>query len=78
MRPIFELLKQWGLEMKGTVGEVIPYNPQFHQLLEGGGNAEVGEPVIIRYVGYDHDHKLLYRPKVSPVKKDEETTTTTN
>ena len=78
VRPIFELLKQWGLEMKGTVGEVIPYNPQFHQLLEGGGHAEVGEPVIIRYVGYDHDHKLLYRPKVSPVKKDEETTTTTN
>ena len=67
VKPIFELLKQWGLEMKGTVGEVVPYDPQFHQLLEGGGNAEPGEPVIIRYVGYHHDHKLLYRAKVSPV-----------
>ncbi len=69
VKPIFELLKQWGLEMKGTVGEVLPYDPQFHQLLEGGGNAEPGEPVIIRYVGYYHHHKLLYRAKVSPVKK---------
>ncbi len=69
VKPIFELLKQWGLEMKGTVGEVLPYDPQFHQLLEGGGNAEPGEPVIIRYVGYYHHHQLLYRAKVSPVKK---------
>ncbi|MDJ0844387.1 MAG: helix-turn-helix domain-containing protein [Crocosphaera sp.] len=78
VKPIFELLKQWGLEMKGTVGEMIPYDPQFHQLLEGGGNAEQGDPVIIRYVGYDHEHKLLYRAKVSPVKKEEESTATTD
>ncbi|MDJ0659844.1 MAG: helix-turn-helix transcriptional regulator [Crocosphaera sp.] len=69
VKPIFELLKQWGLEMKGTVGEVVPYDPQFHQLLEGGGKAEPDDSVIIRYVGYHHDHKLLYRAKVSPVKK---------
>ncbi|MGB5592940.1 MAG: helix-turn-helix transcriptional regulator [Crocosphaera sp.] len=72
VKPIFELLKQWGLEMKGTVGEVVPYDPQFHQLLEGGGNAETGERVIIRYVGYLQGDKLLYRAKVSPVRKDED------
>ncbi len=72
VKPIFELLKQWGLEMKGTVGEVVPYDPQFHQLLEGGGNAETGDPVIIRYVGYLQGDKLLYRAKVSPVRKDED------
>ncbi|EAZ94308.1 hypothetical protein [Crocosphaera chwakensis] len=74
VKPIFELLKQWGLEMKGSVGEVVPYDPQSHQLLEGGGHAEPNDPVIIRYVGYGHDHKLLYRAKVSPVKKKETTT----
>ena len=58
--------------MKGTVGEVVPYDPQFHQLLEGGGNAETGDPVIIRYVGYLQGDKLLYRAKVSPVRKDED------
>ncbi len=72
VKTIFELLKQWGLEMKGSVGEVVPYNPQSHQLLEGGGNAEPGDPVIIRYVGYHHDQKLLYRAKVSPVKTNEQ------
>ncbi|MDJ0844582.1 helix-turn-helix domain-containing protein [Crocosphaera sp.] len=78
VKPIFELLKQWGLEMKGTVGEVVPYDPQSHQLLEGGGNAEPGDTVIIRYVGYHHDHKLLYRAKVSPLKKNEEESGTTD
>ncbi|MEL4896664.1 helix-turn-helix domain-containing protein [Crocosphaera sp. Alani8] len=78
VQPIFELLKQWGVEIKGTVGEVVSYNPQFHQLLEGGGSVEIGDPVVIRYVGYDHNHKLLYRAKVSPVKKDNQQTTTTN
>ncbi|WP_107667964.1 helix-turn-helix transcriptional regulator [Cyanothece sp. BG0011] len=73
VKPVFELLKQWGLEMKGSVGEVVPYDPQSHQLLEGGGHAEPGDPVVIRYVGYGQDHKLLYRAKVSPVKKEETT-----
>ncbi|MEA5509856.1 helix-turn-helix domain-containing protein [Crocosphaera sp. UHCC 0190] len=72
VKPIFELLKQWGLEMNATVGETIPYDPQFHQLLEGGGTAEPGELVVVRYVGYRQGDKLLHRAKVSPVKKDEE------
>ncbi|MDJ0507722.1 MAG: helix-turn-helix transcriptional regulator [Crocosphaera sp.] len=70
VKPVFELLKKWGLEMKGTVGEVVPYDPQFHQLLEGGGAATSGDPVIIRYVGYTQGEKLLYRAKVTPVKED--------
>jgi DNA-binding Xre family transcriptional regulator len=76
VKPVFELLKQWGLEMKGTVGEIVPYDPQFHQLLEGGGNAATGEPVIVRYVGYVQGDKLLYRAKVSPVRKDEDSSQT--
>ncbi len=71
VKPVFDLLKQWGLEMKGTVGEVVPYDPQVHQLLEGGGSATSGDPVTIRYVGYTQGEKLLYRAKVTPIKKDE-------
>ena len=70
VKPVFELLKQWGLEMKGTVGEVVPYDPQVHQLLEGGGSAKPGDSVIIRYVGYTQGEKLLYRAKVTPVKQE--------
>ncbi|MGK7940376.1 MAG: helix-turn-helix domain-containing protein [Crocosphaera sp.] len=71
VKPVFELLKQWGLEMTGTVGEVVPYDPQVHQLLEGGGSAKPEDPVIIRYVGYTQGEKLLYRAKVAPITKDE-------
>ncbi|GBF82030.1 chaperone protein GrpE [Aphanothece sacrum FPU1] len=67
VKPITELLKQWGLEMNGTVGEQVSYDPQYHQLLEGSGEANPGDAVMVRYVGYRQADKLLYRAKVSPV-----------
>lgn len=72
VKPIFELLKQWGLEMTATVGEKVPYDPQVHQLLEGGGTAEPGDLVIVRYVGYRQGDKLLYKAKVSPASSSTE------
>ncbi|MCY7273740.1 MAG: helix-turn-helix domain-containing protein [Phormidesmis sp. CAN_BIN44] len=67
VRPIEQLIQQWGIAAIGTVGSEIPYDPQFHQLMSG--NAEPGELVKVRYVGYqqpDRD-RLLYRVKVSPL-----------
>ncbi|MCY7284843.1 MAG: helix-turn-helix transcriptional regulator [Cyanobacteria bacterium CAN_BIN43] len=66
MRPVEQLIKAWGLEAIATVGEEIPYDPQIHQLMEG--NAEVGDRVRVRYIGYRQGEKLRYRAKVSPVK----------
>ena len=63
VKPVVELLKRWGVENIGTVGEKIPYDPQCHQLLEG--SAVTGDLVEVRYVGYRQDEKLLYRAKVS-------------
>lgn len=63
MRPLQQLLQQWGIEQVATVGEKIPYNPQLHQLLKG--NAQLGDLVIVRYTGYVQGDKLLYRAKVS-------------
>lgn len=63
MRPLQQLLQQWGVEQVATVGEKIPYNPQLHQLLKG--NAQPGDLVIVRYTGYIQGDKLLYRAKVS-------------
>jgi molecular chaperone GrpE (heat shock protein) len=65
VKPVVELLKRWGVENIGTVGEKIPYNPQYHQLLQG--NAVTGDWVEVRYVGYRQGDKLLYRAKVSPL-----------
>jgi molecular chaperone GrpE (heat shock protein)/DNA-binding Xre family transcriptional regulator len=64
LRPIENLLQQWGVEAIAPVGAEIPYDPQLHQLLEG--NPQPGEKVKVRYTGYRQGDKLLYRAKVSP------------
>lgn len=64
MRPIEQMLQQWGVEVIAPVGSEIPYDPQLHQLLEG--TAQPGERVKVRYTGYRHRDKLLNRAQVSP------------
>jgi molecular chaperone GrpE (heat shock protein) len=68
VRPIQQLLQQWGVEAIAPVGAEIPYDPQLHQLLEG--TAQPGEIVKVRYTGYRQGEKLLYRAKVSPISLD--------
>jgi DNA-binding Xre family transcriptional regulator len=65
LRPVEQLLQEWGVEAIAPVGASIPYNPQQHQLLEG--TAQPGEPVKVRYTGYIQGDKLLHRAKVIPV-----------
>lgn len=65
MRPLQQLLQQWGVEEIAPVGAKVPYNPQLHQLL--AGNAWPGEEVLVRYTGYLQGDRLLYRAKVSLV-----------
>jgi transcriptional regulator with XRE-family HTH domain len=59
---IDRLLAQWGVSAIGSVGTEIPYDPQYHQLIDGSAN--LGELVIVRYVGYQQGDKLLFRAKV--------------
>jgi molecular chaperone GrpE (heat shock protein) len=66
VKPIMQLLQRWGVEPIHSVGDHVGYDPQIHQLIEG--QAEVGTPVLVRYVGYRHGEKLLYRAKVSLIK----------
>ena len=65
VEPVEQLLTQWDVETMATVGEEIPYNPQYHQLMKG--IAQPGETVKVRYVGYRQGDRLLYKAKVSPV-----------
>ena len=67
LKPVEQLLKQWGVEAIASVGEEVAYEPQHHQLIEG--TAAPGEPVKVRYTGYRQGEKLLHRAKVSPVNK---------
>lgn len=74
VKPLANLLNHWQVEAIASVGETIVYDPQWHQLMDG--EVEPGSSVVVRYVGYRQEQKLLYRAKVSPVvplEKDTET-----
>jgi molecular chaperone GrpE (heat shock protein) len=64
-KPLEKLLQQWGVEAIAPVGAEIPYDPQWHQLMEG--TVQPGETVKVRYTGYRQGEKLLSRVKVSPI-----------
>jgi molecular chaperone GrpE (heat shock protein) len=65
MRPVEQLLREWGVEAIATVGMEVPYDPQIHQLMEGAANP--GDLVRVRYTGYRQGEKLLHRAKVSAI-----------
>ena len=65
VKPLEKLLAQWGVETLGRVGEEIAYDPQYHQLL--AGDAQPGDRVKVRNVGYRQQGKLLHRVKVSRI-----------
>jgi molecular chaperone GrpE (heat shock protein) len=65
MRPIEQLLKDWGVESIAAVGSEVPFDPQLHQLMNGTANS--GDLVRIRYTGYRQGDRLLHRAKVSPI-----------
>jgi len=65
LNPLEKLLQSWGVTRIGQVGEEVSYNPQQHQLLSG--NVQPETTVRVRYVGYRHGNKLLYRAKVEPI-----------
>ena len=65
VRPVEQLLQEWGIEQTAIVGAEVAYDPQQHQLMNGA--AEAGDSVRVRYAGYRHYDRLLYRAKVSPI-----------
>jgi molecular chaperone GrpE (heat shock protein) len=66
VKPIMQLLERWGVQPIDSVGDHVSYDPQIHQLIDG--QAEIGTPVLVRYRGYRHGEKLLYRARVSLIK----------
>ncbi|MEB3311668.1 MAG: helix-turn-helix transcriptional regulator [Snowella sp.] len=71
VKPFANLLNQWQVEAIASVGDTLPYDPQWHQLMDS--NVEPGSSVVVRYVGYRQAQKLLYRAKVSPAPPREDT-----
>jgi molecular chaperone GrpE (heat shock protein) len=65
IQSIDKLLAHWQVTVIGTVGAEIPYDPQWHQSIEG--QIAPNELVTVRYVGYRQQDKLIFRAKVSQV-----------
>lgn len=66
LEPINQLLSSWGISSIGSVGDIVDYNPQEHELMDNDDQENISK-VEIRYVGYRQQDKLLYRAKVTPV-----------
>ena len=67
VKPVKQLVEQWGIETIAVVGQELPYDPQWHELMKG--SVEPGAMVKVRYVGYQQKDKILYKAKVSPVEE---------
>jgi DNA-binding Xre family transcriptional regulator len=65
IQSIDKLLVHWQITVIGTVGAEIPYDPQWHQPIEG--QIAPHELVTVRYVGYRQQDRLIFRAKVSKV-----------
>jgi molecular chaperone GrpE (heat shock protein) len=63
VRPVENLLGQWGIAAIGQVGQAIGFDPQQHQVM--GALPNPGDPVRVRYVGYMQGDRLIHRAKVS-------------
>lgn len=64
LRPLERLMQEWGIEMIAPIGSQVAYDPQWHQLMDGEAN--IGDPVTVRYAGYRQGDKLIYRTQVTP------------
>ena len=62
IRPVEQLIQNWGVEAIASLGAEIPYNPQGHRLQTGLANP--GDLVKVQSPGYIYQGKLLHRAEV--------------
>ncbi|KPQ36090.1 MAG: Molecular chaperone GrpE (heat shock protein) [Phormidesmis priestleyi Ana] len=65
LRPLEQLISDWGVEAIAPVDAQVPYNPQLHQLTSGA--KQPGDLVQVTHSGHQHQGKLLHRAKVKPI-----------
>lgn len=65
VRPVEQMVADWGVEAIAPIDAQIPYDPHMHQLKKG--TAEPGEIVRVTHCGRLHHGKLLYRAEVQPI-----------
>ncbi|MBE9060516.1 helix-turn-helix transcriptional regulator [cf. Phormidesmis sp. LEGE 11477] len=68
VRPVEQLMAEWGVEPIATVDCQVEYDPTYHQLV--AGSAKPGDCVRVTHTGIIHHGKLLHRAKVKPITGD--------
>ena len=63
VKPVEQLVASWGVTAMGQVGEQLPYDPTWQQLVKG--SAQPGNLVRVSHLGYRHGERLLLRAKVA-------------
>ncbi|MGF1577140.1 MAG: helix-turn-helix domain-containing protein [Cyanophyceae cyanobacterium] len=62
-RPLETLLADWGIQPIGQVWQAVDFDPVLHQ--PDQGSMRSGDPVFVRYVGYQRGDQILCPAKVS-------------
>ncbi len=65
VRPVEQLMSEWGVEPIAAVDSQTAYDPTYHQLTEG--QAEPGDLVRVTHTGITHHGNLLHRARVKPI-----------
>lgn len=65
VRPVEQLMSDWGIEPIAAVDSQVAFDPTRHQLI--AGHAEPGDRVRVTHAGNTHHGKLLHRAKVKSV-----------
>lgn len=60
-----ESLKEYGLDLQGTVSETVAFDPNVHEPLSLEEGIDQGEPVLVRMVGISYKGKVLRRAAVT-------------
>ncbi len=62
-------LQDGGLTVEGSVGQIVSFNPNYHDPLSTGTSLKRGQSVMIRFVGIGYRGKLLRKAGVTAVEE---------
>ncbi len=65
VKPVEQLMAEWGVEAIAPINAQVPYDPTLHQLM--GSTVNPGDPVQVTHSGQRHSGRLLHRAKVKAI-----------
>lgn len=63
-KQLVHVLEEYGLTMRGEVGQTVKYDPDYHQPLGDKVSFMRGEPVTIRFAGISYAGKIIRKAGV--------------